>query len=233
MYHFDYEIIEIQNKKYFKKKVLIVNEENLFLLENEFNKLNLLKEYDFFPRIIDFNKDEKFILYEYIDGINLKDKTFFSKENVIKFLINLCNMLEVLHNHNIVHCDLKPNNIMIDKYGKMFLIDFGISSFIGEKINYATLRFCPIEQISEKIADVYYDIYAFGIIMYQLFTGKKIFEKEKKQKILSEKKNLYLSLKNILGAPILIEKIINNCIHNQYKNISALKEDLLLLKEQI
>ena len=182
MYNFSYEIIEIEEKKYFKKKVLILNEENLFLLENEFNKLTLLKEYDFFPKIINFNKEEKFILYEYIDGINLKDKTFFSKENIIKFLINLCNMLEVLHKHNIIHCDLKPNNIMIDKSGKMFLIDFGVSSFVGEKINYATLRFCPIEQINEKIADVYYDIYAFGIIMFQLFTGKKYLKKRKNRR---------------------------------------------------
>lgn len=65
MNNFRYELIEKDSKKYFKKIINLVNEDNVKLLENEFNKLNSLKEYDFFPKVIEYNKDEKYLLFEY------------------------------------------------------------------------------------------------------------------------------------------------------------------------
>lgn len=234
MKNFRYEIIELNNQKYFKKIVNVLNEDNILLLENEFNKLEMLKEYNFFPKVIEYNKNENYLLFEYIEGISLKNKTFFSKENTMKFLINLCNILEVLHNKNIIHCDLKPNNIMIDKYGKMYLIDFGVSKMLNEEVNYASILFCSLEQIKEKKACVYFDIYSLGMIMYQLFGGKDFFENKSKKEIILVKENLILSVKdNVIGLPVIIDEVINKCINNKYKNIEELRIDLLKIKESI
>ena len=229
--HYQYKVVSIDKKKYFKKELIKVNDDDIRLLQNEYNKYNDLKEFPFIPKILEFNKEKNYILYEYIDGISMLGKNFYEKENIYKFLIDLCTILEFVHSKNIIHCDIKFSNILISKEGKMYLIDWGISSYIGEIVDFGTIKYCPLEQIHKEKANVSFDIYAFGIMMYQLFTGEDPFYAMKKEKIIEKKKNLKLSIVNhALGAPKVLDEILKKTLssdeNEKYKSMHELKEDL-------
>ncbi len=225
------EVISSNNKKYLKKQLATINEATLKILQNEYEKVNLLKEYPFVPKIVEYNKEQHYILYEYIEGELLQDKTFYDRKTTRNFLIQLCTILEYTHAKNIIHCDLKPNNIMISKEGMVYVLDWGSSAFIGEQIEYGTIKYCSLSQIYEKKADVSYDIYAFGIIMYQLFTGENLFYGLTKNEIIIEKESLKLSItEHVIGAPFLLDSILGKTLvedkNLNYKNVKELKQDL-------
>ena len=129
-----------------------------------------------------------FFVMDYLPGGTLKDKVknnkILSVEETVCFLRPIADALDYAHTRDLVHRDVKPANILLDKNNKPVLTDFGIALVAEEprltKIGAAigTSRYMSPEQAQCKIVDGRTDQYALGIIAFQLLTGRVPFDGE-------------------------------------------------------
>jgi len=139
-------------------------------------------------RMYDLGKDEdiRFITMEYVSGEDLKKSLVRIGPLIAKKAVligkQICQGLSEAHRLGIIHRDLKPHNIMIDEEGNTRIMDFGISIFqTSERITdsgvvVGTPKYFSPEQVEGKKLDQRSDIYAFGIILYEMVTGNVPFE---------------------------------------------------------
>ncbi len=128
----------------------------------------------------------KFITMEYIEGRDLRSmmyaKTKIAPEETVEILKQVCRALESAHSAGIIHRDLKPQNIMIDETGRILLMDFGLARKIADDgmtqtgALIGTMDYMSPEQALGKELDERSDIFALGLIFYELLTGKMPFK---------------------------------------------------------
>ncbi len=123
--------------------------------------------------------DGQIVLEEFISGITVADVMKSGKyryRGAKRVLISICNALEILHKNNIVHRDIKPENIIISDSGDVVLIDFNISRQITNKpkdtIVMGTVGYASPEQLGINATDSRSDIYAMGVLLNVMLTGK-------------------------------------------------------------
>lgn len=124
-------------------------------------------------------EDGQIVLEEFIDGITVAEVMESGKykyRGAKKVLCSVCNALSVLHQKNIVHRDVKPENIIIDKNGRVVLIDFNASRKISantrDTVIMGTAGYVSPEQLGVTQSDNRTDIYALGILLNVMLTGK-------------------------------------------------------------
>ena len=101
-------------------------------------------------------------------------------ERAVKIALGIAEALEYIHTHGVVHRDLKPENIMLDAEDHIKLIDFGIAANVGSRrLTFAkfsqtmgTPDYISPEQVKGKRGDARSDIYALGVMLYEMLTGK-------------------------------------------------------------
>lgn len=121
-----------------------------------------------------------YVVEEYISGSPLSDvieKKVLPQKQVLKIGKQLLSALSSIHKHNIIHRDIKPENIMYDQDGNVKLIDFDIARFfIHDKSSDTTAKgsrdYAPPEQFGFTQSDYRTDIYALGVTLNELATGK-------------------------------------------------------------
>ena len=133
-------------------------------------------------------KGAYFITMEYVSGEDMKSflrrAAPLSTGRAISIGKQICEGLAEAHRLGVVHRDLKPGNIMIDKEGNARIMDFGIARSIAEKgitgtgIMIGTPEYMSPEQAEGKEADRRTDIYSFGVILFEMVTGRLPFEGE-------------------------------------------------------
>ncbi len=131
-------------------------------------------------------KGAHYITMEYVPGEDLKGMIRMSGQlstgMAIKVAKQVCDGLTEAHRLGVIHRDLKPNNIMIDKEGEARIMDFGIARLLkakgitGAGIMIGTPEYMSPEQVEGKEIDQRSDIYSLGIILYEMLTGKVPFE---------------------------------------------------------
>ena len=180
-------------------------------------------------RILDKGYDEEFdaffIVLEYIQGKNFKEAfneiCEYDYSQKLELMQQVVEGIEYLHKKNIVHRDLKPSNIMLDKTGKVKIIDFGISrlkdTFYGDYTvsMFATKNYSSPEQLLGKVITYQSDIYSLGLIFYEIFTGTIINNCES-----IDSNILPLNMKKILS------KMTKEDPNLRYGTITELKKDI-------
>ncbi|HTW24219.1 MAG TPA: tetratricopeptide repeat protein, partial [Candidatus Baltobacteraceae bacterium] len=144
-------------------------------------------------RIFDLSEASgiKFITMEFIEGQDLKsllnDKGRLSPEEAVRVLEQVCLALEVAHSEGVVHRDLKPQNIMLDKHGRVAVMDFGIARSVEAGgmtqtgMLVGTPDYMSPEQVMGERVDARSDLFAVGVILYELLAGSLPFKAESPQ----------------------------------------------------
>jgi len=137
------------------------------------------------PNIVRFYGFEQvgrlaFMLMDFIDGESLKLKIFdadqpFSIERITEIIHPVIGALQYAHNQGMVHCDLKPANIMINENNKVFLTDFGIARMTdaatATMVGMGTPAYMAPEQARGLDPTPKTDIYALGVVLFEMLTG--------------------------------------------------------------
>jgi serine/threonine protein kinase len=124
----------------------------------------------------------KFVSMAYVDGPDLSVTLSSGRlpiDRAMDYAIQICEALEAAHGENVVHRDLKPRNILIGKDERAYVTDFGIAfSLAAEGVtdSFGTPEYMAPEQVENKTLDHRVDLYAFGLILYQMVTGALPFQ---------------------------------------------------------
>jgi len=136
----------------------------------------------------DEDRSKMYMVMEWVDGRLLRQILTEAKklppERAIRITLGICEALQYIHSHGVVHRDLKPENIMVDPEDRIKLIDFGIAGQEGaRRLTFAKLsqvmgtpEYISPEQVKGKRGDGRSDIYALGVMLYEMLTGKAPFE---------------------------------------------------------
>ena len=161
-----------------------------FQREEEIGKV---LDHPYILKIYPIDADQKsrpYIVMEYLEGQTLdallKEIHPLPEPDAVKIASRICEALEHMHKNNVVHRDLKPQNIMICSDGTLRIVDFGIAkslkmrriTFVGFSPTMGTPDYMAPEQVKGKRGDERTDIYALGAILYEMTTGQTPFEGE-------------------------------------------------------
>jgi len=121
-------------------------------------------------------QDSPYIIMELVEGKSLHDKKPKSFGEIIEAAVQICKALEHAHQHGIIHRDLKPENVIIEPSGVLKLMDFGLARSVAslmtiEGMIVGTVDYMSPEQAMGAEIDARTDLYALGVMLYELATG--------------------------------------------------------------
>jgi eukaryotic-like serine/threonine-protein kinase len=198
---------------------------------------NIVHIYDFLTRA-----NSMFIVMEFVEGIDVFELIQrvgrLPPEISAIIALQAARALEYAHYRGVVHRDFKPSNLMITKQGDVKLMDFGIARDVkyddltraGTAIG--TPAYMSPEQIMGERVDFRSDIFSFGIVLYQMLTGRKPFteddSKSVMQRILNEP---YVRPRKLFpDIPWRLSRIVKRCLfkdpRKRYQTTEALRRDL-------
>jgi tRNA A-37 threonylcarbamoyl transferase component Bud32 len=127
-----------------------------------------------------------FLSMEYVDGEDLGSLLRrigrLPSDKALEIARKLCAGLAAAHDKGVLHRDLKPANIMLNSEGEVVIMDFGLADLAEhipeEQVHYGTPAYMAPEQLAGKEVTAKSDIYALGLVLYELFTGKRAFQAE-------------------------------------------------------
>ena len=186
-----------------------------------FQHENIVHIYDY------WKKPACCIVMEYVDGTDLADileiTGFLPVDVGVMIALQVCSALDYAHMRGLIHRDIKPSNIMIKRNGEVKLMDFGIAhtkkmqtltqpgTFLG------TPAYMSPEQILGQPLDAQSDIFSFGIVLYEIFTGTKPFLDEETRSVSAKiLKDKFLSPRRLNKyVPRRVQRIIRKCLRKK------------------
>jgi serine/threonine-protein kinase len=132
---------------------------------------------------------------QWIDGGTLADviarEAPLPASRAVTTAAKLASALAAAHGHNILHRDIKPGNILVDRNGEPYLADFGLARLIGETgvtrhgVFVGTPHYASPEQIALEELDERSDLYGLGLVIFEMVTGRRPFEAESLPEVLT------------------------------------------------
>jgi serine/threonine-protein kinase len=190
-----------------------------------------------------------YIVMEYLEGITLKEYIKangpLTSEETANIALQICSALNVAHEKNIIHRDIKPHNIMVTSNNLVKVTDFGIARAssnstmrVGDSI-LGSVHYISPEQARGGYVDCRSDLYSLGIVMYEMLTGKLPFESDSP---------IAIAMKHLEETPVkpdtlcpdialelqeIVLKAISKETRNRYQNAAAMIADIELALETI
>src|SRR5262247_1894952 len=180
-------------------------------------------------RVYDIGEFEgrHFLSMEFIDGGDLsallKKVGRLPGDKAVEIARQLCAGLAAAHDDGVLHRDLKPANVMIDERGRPRITDFGLAvvseELRGEEVMAGTPAYMAPEELTGREVTQRSDIYALGLTLYELFTGKRVFEAKSIQELISlhEKSTPTTPSSHVKDIGPLAERVILRCLEKDPK----------------
>ncbi|MCD4818902.1 MAG: SUMF1/EgtB/PvdO family nonheme iron enzyme [Candidatus Cloacimonetes bacterium] len=215
--------LKVLDNIFYDDKRVIADLKHEALLLLELNSRYVVRIWD-----IHLKGDIKFIDMEYIEGGDLEDLLLSFPEKkvpekkVMELIEQISKGMFDIHNQRIVHKDLKPQNIMLTKSGNIKIMDFGISetfrsskSRLRETSKSGTPIYMSPEQLLGKNVGKEADIWSFGIMMYELLSGKQMFTG-------SNSNEVYFQIEQrkynpISGISPNLNRLLENCLQKNFR----------------
>jgi hypothetical protein len=175
-------------------------------------------------RLYDLGEYEgrRFLTMEYVDGEDLA--TLLRRigrlphDKAVDIARQLCAGVAAAHERGVLHRDLKPANVMIDGDGNVRITDFGLAVAPGDAtaIRAGTPQYMAPEQLTGGAASVRSDVYALGLILFEMFTGKRVFEAKTFNDLLSlhESRTITNPSSMVRDLDPAIERVILRCLEH-------------------
>ncbi|MGA8271764.1 MAG: protein kinase, partial [Candidatus Sulfotelmatobacter sp.] len=153
------------------------------LLSHQVTHKNVIRIYD-----MGDSDGVKFISMEFVEGRDLRalilERKKFQPEEAVEIILQVCRALEAAHSVGVIHRDLKPQNVMRDKTGRILVMDFGMARTLeGDGMTQTgalvgTMEYMSPEQALAGELDQRSDLFAVGLILYELLSGKMPYKAE-------------------------------------------------------
>ena len=181
-----------------------------------------------------------YIVMELVEGITLKRfierKQRLDVKEAVGIAIQICQGMEAAHNHHIIHRDIKPQNIIISRDGKVKVADFGIakaaSSFTLTQDGEGSVHYLSPEQARGGYSDERSDIYSLGVTMYEMLTGQVPFSGDNNVSVVLLHLQSEATPVTVLNpsVPHSVDMIVQKCMQKKperrYQNVAELIADL-------
>lgn len=184
-----------------------------------------------------------YIIMEYVDGMTLKEymesQGQLTVEQAVKITIAIAEGIEHAHAMGIIHCDIKPHNILVTRAGRIKVTDFGIARAVNKEATLmysnsvmGSAHYISPEQAKGKNVTVSSDIYSLGVLLYELLTGHVPFEGDTPISVALRHVQDRVTPPRKLNPeiPSLVEGVVLKCLakqpENRYKSISEMISDL-------
>ena len=165
---------------------------------------------------------QHYLSMEYVDGEDLASLLRrierLPQNKAVQIAHQLCAGLAAAHDQGILHRDLKPANVMIDGRGRAKITDFGLAGLaeriVGEEVRAGTPQYMSPEQLAGKEVTIRSDIYALGLVLYELFTGKRPFKGATPAELarLQEESTPTTPSSHVEGLHPTVERVILRCL---------------------
>lgn len=166
-----------------------------------------------------------FLSMEYVDGEDLarvlRRLGRPSREKAVEIARQICLGLATAHENNVLHRDLKPANIMIDGRGRVRITDFGLAGLADEleqsESRAGTPAYMAPEQLAHGRVSARSDIYSLGLILYELFTGKGVFDTNDIEELKRNHTSGTVSPPSSISEEVdpAVEQVIMRCLNQQ------------------
>jgi hypothetical protein len=175
-------------------------------------------------RVFDIGEAEglPFLSMEYVDGEDLGSLLTrigrLPGDKALQAARQICAGLAAAHDRGVIHRDLKPQNVMMNKRGDLVIMDFGLAAIAdqlsGAEVRNGTPAYMSPEQLRGSGVSQASDIYALGLVLYELFTGKRPFEAKNLQQLIDLQESSQLTSMTSLASDVdpAVEKVIRRCL---------------------
>lgn len=189
---------------------------------------NIVEVFDF-----DATDERPYLVMELIDGQPLSALIPIPAPQALDYLLQVAAALAFCHQRGILHCDVKPENIMVDQAGRVKLIDFGISLEEGAHVSgplVGSPHYLAPERVTGGPITPAADIYSFGIVLFQAITGMVPFDGPDAASIARQHVEDRVPLMSdvLLSVPLSLERVVSRATAPgalaRYRNGDALVE---------
>ncbi|GAB4322685.1 MAG: hypothetical protein Kow0074_14450 [Candidatus Zixiibacteriota bacterium] len=193
-------------------------------------------------------ENRAYCVMEYVEGRSLRDvirENLVSYEEIIRIGIGIAAGLEAAHSLGIVHRDIKPANIVLDRNGRVRILDFGLAkrstdpdlTMVGSTLG--TVSYMSPEQAQGKEADLRSDIFSFGIVLYHLTTRrlpfKRAFDAATLTAIVNDPPPPLVEFRPdaLSGLQRIIDKSLEKKLDKRYQSMTEVRKDLEQLYDDL